>query len=206
MDDILAYYYEHIYADANTSIEQIAEMCLLSNSHLFKNSIDMYNELSIKKNEHERTKQVVNRSNEYLGMLLSGLGLYFHYLKYHDNAMKMFELAIPMNNSVALAFFNNKGFETADFLATHAECDTLLHNIIHNCCNMTDALELMYNKILMQKILIDASVRVEEYALNAVKEVELKTYNEIKNAIEFASYSVDFNIEDFYNFEEINML
>jgi hypothetical protein len=150
--------------------------------------------------------EVVKLTRSHLGMLLSGTGLNLYYNKDTLNAFRIFQLAIPYNNCVALAFITNKGFETVNFLETKKRCDELINEIIRNSSCINNTRRIMQDKLYMQKILVDASINVARLSFNDLKDIEMKMCNEIKNAVELACYNIDFDIENFYNFEELNML
>ena len=85
-------------------------------------------------------------------------------------------------------------------------CDELINELIGNSVCIKNTRKIMQDKLFLQKILVDASINVERSSFNDLKDIQMKTYNEIKNAVELACYKIDFDIENFYNFEELNML
>ena len=139
-------------------------------------------------------------------MLLSGAALNLYYNNDIHNALRIFKLAVPYGNCVAHAFITNKGFETVEFLETKKRCDDLINGLLRYIVCIKNARKIMQDKLFLQKTLVDASINVERASFNDLKVIELKTYNEIKNAVELACYKIDFDIENFYNFEELNML
>ena len=205
MNDVLKFYCEHVKNDTKCSINEIMETCPLY-SHLFEKSILLYNELEKRQTDYTQMTEVVKLTMKHLGMLLCGAGLNLYYNNDIINALRIFQLAIPYDNCVAIAFITNKGFETVEFLETKKRCDELINELIGNSVCIINTRKIMQDKLFLQKILVDASINVERSSFNDLKAIQMKTYNEIKNAVELACYKIDFDIENFYNFEELNML
>jgi hypothetical protein len=175
-------------------------------SHLFEKSILLYNELEKRQTDYVQITEIVKQTMKHLGMLLCGAGLNLYYNNDILNAMIIFQLAIPYDNCVANAFITHKGFETVEFLETKKRCDELFNELIRNSVCIKNRIKIIQDKLYMQKMLVDASINVERSCFNNLKDNEMKTYNEIKNAVELACYNIDFDIENFYNFEELNIL
>jgi hypothetical protein len=207
MNDILAFYYENIY-DPNKetlTINEISELCVL-NPHLFQTAIHLHMTFVKKEKDYLESSVVVKQTQNYLGMLLAGVGLYLYYINHKVNAMRIFNLASPSGNIVVLAFLNNTGFDTIEFITTKIECEQIIYQLIGDCKCQKTIFKLLYDKLYLQYVIVNASINVENTEYESMINYKNKTYKEIKNAVELAIYSIDFDIENLYNFDELNNL
>ena len=208
MNDVLMTYYHILENITPSNLVEIIELCNL-NSHLFKDAIVQEQEFREKGLVLLKAQSDVINSQDFIGRFLCGIGLYFDKQRDLYNSRRLFELALPSSNIIAMVHLSNIQLDETNidkYLEMEKNCEDIIHVLIYNCNSVITIQQLFFDQIFIHKRILDSAIKFEKEIYDNFQECKNRTSKTIKEAIDLATYNIDFDIESLYNSEEINRL
>lgn len=205
MQDLLLFYYNETGIPVPDKFEKIVELCKI-NSNLFDTAFILQKEFEKCRNEYYAAHELYKVENENMGILLSGIGLYFYNIKDTYNSSRLFELALPSRNIVAFVLFHNITLTNALFIdkfnQMKRKCEDMIYPFLNSTSCFTCVQKILLDKIMQQKTVIHDSIKEKNDKYEAFTDIWNKTTATLKNAIDLSTCTLYFDIETFFNIEE----
>ena len=211
MKDTLLFYYNETDTGIPDVFDEILELCLL-NSHLFVNSFVLKSIARYYHDEFLKACSITEYQKQSVGILICGIALYFEALNDTYNSSMLFELASTSSNIVALVgskklcLLNDTMID--DYNKMKKICEDTIKPILYRNTNVSfvDLHKIFLNNILQHRDLLNNAIKNEKEAFHTFIECKNKTIATIREAIDLATCTFDFDIESFYNSEELDKL
>lgn len=203
MKDLLLFYYNDTGSDVPLHFEEILELCEL-NKHLFVNAFIHEKLLRDYEVNFINAQMCTANQRDHMGLLLCGLGLYFRKLNDTYNSSVLFKLALPSSNIVALVCTNSITFMTDEMLIQYNEMKKVCIDAIRPLFLCEDASRIGLQKVFLKTILenrtiLNNAIKNEKITYSAFMKCKSDTLSTIRQAIDLATYTFDFDINSFYN-------
>lgn len=208
MNDLLLRYYHSLDNPTPSNFKEVIELCNL-NSHLFKDAFIQEKRLKETEELFYKAQTDVVDAQYYMGVLLCGIALYFDKMKDTYNSRRLFELAKPSSNIVAMVYLNQVSLNNStycSYVEMKKRCEANVTDLVQNYTCFILIQRVFFDKILLHKSVLDTTIRQEKERGNILDECKKTTSTTIRNAIELATCTFEFDINNFYNYEELNRL
>ena len=200
MEHLLLFYYNELGQDIPENYKEILELCEL-NSNTFTTAFieDKNRRMYEEKFIIAHSIAIVDR--EKMGMLLCGVGLYFYEIGDNYSASMLFELALPSSNIVSLVFMNKLKLTDVILVDRYTDvknrCREMIIPFMNN--DIINIPKVLFDEILKKRIYVRGVLQHEKQTYERFTDATRKTVAAIKEALEFSTCTIDFDIESFFN-------
>lgn len=200
MEDLLLFYYNELGEDIPENYIEIRELCQL-NSNIFTIAFIEDKNRRMCENNFIDAHSTAIVEREKTGLLLCGVGLYFYEIGDNYSASMLFELALPSSNIIALVFMNKLKLTDALLIEKYYDIRKKCKEMIAPL--MTDDVVsipmALFDEILNKRIAIREVIQQEKDTYALFRDATKKTVAAIKEAVDFSTCTIDFDIESFFN-------
>jgi hypothetical protein len=200
MEHLLLFYYNELGQDIPENYKEILELCEL-NSNTFTTAFIEDKNRRMYEDQFIIAHSIAIVDREKMGMFLCGVGLYFYEIGDNYSASLLFELALPSSNIVSLVFMNKLKLTDVILVDRYTDvknrCKEMIIPFMSN--DIIDIPKILFDEILKKRIDIRDVLQHEKETYALFTDATRKTVAAIKEALEFSTCTIDFDIESFFN-------